>query len=78
VGIILQQDPAVRPGAGHHSVLQAPRLRQVVHHVPPPAAGPSGTRTTASSASTSCASNEKGLIVPVGDNQGRRARDPLP
>ena len=45
VGKILQQDPAVATGAGHHSVLQGAEVGQVVHRLSPPAAGRDGPQS---------------------------------
>ena len=47
IGKMLQQDPAIATGAGHHSVLQSPTSTEVVHRLPPPADGQDGARTTA-------------------------------
>ena len=73
VGRILQQDPAVATGAGHHSVLQAPRSGQLVHRLSPPAARrdrPQSPRRVHRRA----ALRRKGIHSSGGDYDDRRRR----
>jgi beta-xylosidase len=76
-GKILQQDPAVATGAGHHSVLRAPRSEQVVHRLSP--ASPRRDRSQSSCRLHRRDEVRSRRIDPAGEDLVRRvAADALP
>ena len=77
IGKILQQDPSVATGAGHHSVLQRPRHRRVVHRLSPPAAWTRRTRNHRVICIDRMEFDAQGLIKPVRITHTGVARRPL-
>jgi hypothetical protein len=77
VGKILQQDPAVATGAGHHSVLRAPGSGKwyIVYHRRPLGERDPNHRVVCID---ELRFDEKGLIVPVAITKDGVPRDPLP
>lgn len=76
IGKILQQDPAVATGAGHHSVLQAPRSGTwyIVYHRRPLGETDRNHRVVCID---ELRFDEKGLILPVRITRSGVAPDPL-
>jgi hypothetical protein len=75
--LILRQDPAVATGAGHHSVLQAPRSGKwdLVDHRRPLGERDPNHRAVCID---ELRFDDKGLIVPVTITKGGVERAPLP
>jgi beta-xylosidase len=76
VGKILQQDPAVATGAGHHSVLQSPRSKKwyIVYHRRPLGETDRNHRVVCID---ELRFDSQGLILPVKITPGGVAADPL-
>ena len=75
VGKILEQDPAIATGSGHHSVLQSPSGRSyIVYHRRPLGETDRNHRVVAIE---ELRFDEKGFIVPVVLTNGGVAADPL-
>ena len=76
VGEILQQNPTVATGAGHHSVIQAPRSKKwyIVYHRRPLGETDRNHRVVCIH---EMKFDEKGLIVPVEITTAGVSRDPI-